>query len=172
MNITKREEDILESLYKEDGPLSTTELKSSTGIGTKAIGYSVREKLEPEGLVSYEYEESNGTEVRVHELTEEGESKIQRGLIGDVFGKSSESDPEKVALKAQVDEMEDRLEKVENKTQANKQILDGLQTRLDKAVEYIEKHDTRLNGLRWALEDSSLMLSIEEYVEKVRENSE
>ncbi|RDZ64043.1 hypothetical protein C5B90_13150 [Haloferax sp. Atlit-12N] len=167
MKIRIEEKLILEALYKNDEPLSTTDLKSSTGIDTDAIGYSVRQKLEPEGLVEYEYREDNGTEVRVHDLTAKGESEIQQGLIGDVFGESSESDPERVALEARIDELEERLGAVENKTQANKQLLDSLRSRIDKAAEVIQKHDRRLNGIRWALEENGVV-DVVEYVKKVK----
>jgi hypothetical protein len=169
MNIRIEEKLILESLYKNDRSLSTTELKSSTGIDTDAIGYSVREKLAPEGLVDFSYEEVNGTEVRVHTLTATGESEIQQGLIGDVFAEDS-GDPERVALEARIDELEEELERVKNKQQANKQLLDTLRSRVDKAAEVIQKHDVRLNGIRWAVEDT-VGVDVVEYVNRVK-NSE
>lgn len=173
MNIRIEEKLILEALFKNEDPLSTTQLKASTGIDTDGLGYSVRSKLEPEGLVDYWYEDRNGTETRVHQLTEKGESEIQQGLIGDIFSEGpTEEELERVALESRVDELEERVESVENKTQANKELIDEINSRLDQAAEYIREFDIRLNGLRWAFAESPLELDIDQYVQKVRENSE
>lgn len=167
MNIRIEEKRILEALYENDRPLSTTELKSFTGIDTDAIGYTVRNKLEPEGIIEYWKEERHGTETRVHELTAKGVSEIQSGLIGDIFGESSETDPERVALEARIDELEEQLEQLENKTQANKQLLDDLRNQVDTISEYVEKHHERLNGLRLALEEE-FNVDVVEYVKQIR----
>lgn len=164
-----QEELILESLYRNDDPLSTTQLKASTGLDADAIGYAVRHKLEPAGLIDYWLQDDHGTQVRIHTLTEKGNSEIQQGLIGDVFGDGSttEDNPERVALEARIDDLEDDVKKLQNKTQANKQLIDSLRGRVESAVEYIKTHDQRLNGIRWAL-DSELGIDVAEYVKRVR----
>jgi len=167
MNIRIEEKLILEALYENDRPLSTTELKSSTGIGTDGIGYSVREKLEPEGIIEYWYEERQGTETRVHELTDYGTAEIERGLIGNIFDESE--DPERVALEARIDELEERLDAVENKTQANKQLLDDVRSRVEKIADVVKENRVRVNGIRWALEERGI--EVVEFVNRVK-NSE
>ena len=164
MNIRIEEKLILEALYENDRPLSTTELKSSTGIGTDAIGYSVREKLEPEGIIEYWYEERQGTETRVHELTDHGTAEIERGLIGDIFTEDA-GDPERVALEARIDDLEEQLEQVQNKTQANKQLLDDVRSRVEKVADVVKENRVRLNGIRWALEEKRI--EVVEFVKKV-----
>jgi DNA-binding transcriptional regulator GbsR (MarR family) len=165
MNIRIEEKLILESLYENDRPLSTTELKSSTGIGTDGIGYSVREKLEPEGIIEYWYEERQGTETRVHDLTDYGTAEIERGLIGDIFTEDS-GDPERVALEARIDELEEQLEQVQNKTQANKQLLDDIRSRVESVADVVKENRARLNGIRWALEEKGI--EVVEFVKKVK----
>ena len=168
MNIRIEEKLILEALFENDRPLSTTELKSSTGIDRDAIGYSVREKLEPAGLVSYEYDDQHGTEVRVHELTQKANSEIQQGLIGDVFAEDA-GDTERVALEARIDELEDEIAEVKNKTTANKQLLDTLGGRIDSVAEYVEKHQERVNALRMALEEE-FSVDVVKYVKQLRKS--
>lgn len=174
MNINIRAQDklILESLYKNDGALSTTDLKASTGLDTDAIGYSVRQKLEPAGLLEYEIEDHHGAKTRVHQLTNKGRDEIKSGLIGDVFGDGSttEDDPERVALEARINDLEDEVERLKNKTQANKQLLDSLRSRVDSLADYVAKHHDRLNGLRWAIEET-VDVDVGEYVKRVRNDS-
>jgi chromosome segregation ATPase len=167
MNIRIEEKLILEALYENDYPLSTTELRSSTKIGTQAIGYSVRDKLAENNLIEFWYEERQGTDTRIHELTDHGIAEIERGLIGNIFDEEKQ-DLEKVALEARIDELEERLESIENKTDANKQLLDTLSNRIEKVADLVKKHDARINGIRWALEESDVSFGVVEYVKKVK----
>lgn len=172
INIRVQEKLILESLYRNDGPLSTTELKASTGLDTDAIGYAVRQKLEPGGLLEYEIEDHHGAKTRVHQLTTKGRDDIKSGLIGDVFGDGSttEDDPERITLEARINDLEAGVEQLKNKTQANKQLLDSLRGRVDSIGEYVEKHHERLDAIRWTIEDE-VDADVVEYLKRIRNSS-
>jgi chromosome segregation ATPase len=98
-------------------------------------------------------------------LTDHGRAEIERGLIGDIFDNDS-ADPERVALEARIDELEEQLDAYENKIDANKQLLHNLRSRVEKIGGVVEENRVRVNGMRWALEEKGI--EVVEYVKRVK----
>jgi DNA-binding PadR family transcriptional regulator len=105
-NLDWRSQEILRSIYKNDGSATTSEIRALTGIDNNdKVLYRFREKLVPQGLIELEQPESETgrPEPKVATFTQEGVEAAER-IIDERAGPAD--------LESRVDKLEADLSRV------------------------------------------------------------